>query len=135
MILTDLSNAIRKLLEKISFHKHFKVAELLAEKTMLKRKQALDVAAENLRLETKIAKAEARGKVYGELIDYQEKPLMSVKERKKVLTETTDESTSIVPYALKPRYSHSTSAVSQQKIPLYFLIHDTRVTLDVYPIT
>ena len=25
MILTDLSNAIRKLLEKISFHKHFKL--------------------------------------------------------------------------------------------------------------
>ena len=28
MILTDLSNAIRKLLEKISFHKHFNDLEL-----------------------------------------------------------------------------------------------------------
>ena len=96
-----------------------KVAELLAEKAMLKRKQALDVAAENLRQETEIAKAEAREKVYGELIDYEEKPLMSVKERKKVRTAATDESTSNVPCASKPRYSHSTSAVSQQKIPLF----------------
>ena len=60
-----------------------KVAELLAEKAMLKRKQALDVAAENLRLETEIAKAEAREKVYGDLIAYEEKPLIVRKKARK----------------------------------------------------
>ena len=35
MILTDLSNAIRKLSEKISFHRHFKVIIIVMELTFL----------------------------------------------------------------------------------------------------
>ena len=46
-----------------------KLAELQAEKSLLKRKQALDVAAEDLKLETEIAKAQARKRVYGEIIE------------------------------------------------------------------
>ena len=49
-----------------------KVAELLAEKAMLRCKQALDVAEEDLRLDTEIAKAQARERVYGEYEEYEE---------------------------------------------------------------
>ena len=44
-----------------------RVAELLAEKTMLERKQALRAADEALRLETEIVKAKARERVYADL--------------------------------------------------------------------
>ena len=44
-----------------------KVAELLAEKAMLKRKQALLAAEEELKLELAIAKARAREKTYAEM--------------------------------------------------------------------
>lgn len=44
-----------------------KLAELLAEKKMLQRKQALRAADEALKLETEIAKAEARERVYADL--------------------------------------------------------------------
>ena len=49
-----------------------KVAELLAEKAMLRRKQAIDVAAEDQRLDTEIAKAQTRERVYGEFEEYEE---------------------------------------------------------------
>lgn len=78
------------------------MAELLAEKAMLKRKQALDAAAENLRLDKEIAKAEAREKVYEEPVKLEknisvskakeEQSLESVKEQKKMLNVTSIES-------------------------------------------
>ena len=65
-----------------------KVDELLAEKAMLRCKQALDVATEDLRLDTEIAKAQARE--YGEFEGYEENIMVGQVEVKVESHEPVD---------------------------------------------
>ena len=58
-----------------------KLAELLAEKAMLKRKQALKAAEEDLQLDTEIAKAQAREGVYQEMVQVVDTESTNVKEK------------------------------------------------------
>lgn len=70
-----------------------KLAELLAEKAMLKRKQALKVAEEDLKLETEIAKARAREKVYQEMVQVVDVESINskVKDEKPQVSKAQDE--------------------------------------------